>query len=409
MQPREQNQSRPTLTSLTRRKIVESLENVKWSGALDEVAFLSRLHDLQELPSTDSRHRDADGDIRRHRFANDDWPDNWVFHDDRFGLQQGDDEPLLRFLAAMLHPDIREVDEAKQLAVELNSHLSRDGWELYPIAAVSGYPTYGWRTRPPSTIGTPSGFPTDAEQLVASVAELLRHRGRDRELAVLANSEFSITKSSHDNWDGGITGWSVSCACDAGLYARLTEAEHDDTETYIDRACTEVLRQFPRHRIDRVLIAPRSTNRATWRAQTTRWLSGEGVNNQGRVRSDSVASLECDGLLFRSEEEIHLYRALKRVGVTFAPLPVFIRGGQQYSRLEPDFVIIKDGHVMVVEVDGDLYHKESPAEAHQRLQPLDHEGAKVERVRAADCETPEKAQKTVEKLLKVLDAMARRR
>ena len=127
------------------------------------------------------------------------------------------------------------------------------------------------------------------------------------------------------------------------------------------------------------------------------------------MRSDNVASLECDGLLFRSEEEIHLYRALKRVGVTFAPLPVFIRGGQQYSRLEPDFVIIKDGHVMVVEVDGDMNHKESPAEAHQRLQPLDHEGAKVERVRVADCETPEKAQKTVEKLLKVLNALARRR
>jgi hypothetical protein len=409
MQPRDDNQVRRMLTSLTRRKVFQSLENVKWWGVVDEMAFLSRLYDLTKLPSTDPRHRDADGDIRRHRFANEDWTDDWVQYDDRFRLQHGDDEVLLRFLAEMLHPDLREVDEANRLALELNSHLSRDGWELYPIAAVSGYPTYGWRRRPPSTILTPSGFPTDAEQFVGSIAELLRHRGRDRELAVLANSEFEITKTSHDNWDDGITGWSLACACDAGLYARLTEAERGDTESYIDRVCSEIFRQFPHHRIDGVVVAPRTANRTTWRAQVTRWLSGEGISNQGRVRSDNMASLECDGLHFRSDQEIQLYRALKRAGITFAPLPVFIRGGPQYSRLEPDFVIIKDGHIMVVEVDGDTSHKESPAEAHQRLQPLDHEGAKIERIRATDCDTPEKAQKAVEKLLRVLDGMTRRR
>lgn len=409
IQPRNDSQGARTLTSLTRRKVVESLEKLKWWGAIDEVAFLSRLYDLTKLPSTDPRHRDADGDIRRHRFANEDWEDDWVLYDDRFGLQHGDDEILLRFLAAMLHPDVREADEAKRLALELNSHLSRDGWELYPIAAISGYPTYGWRSRPPSSIAAPSGFPTDAEQFVASIAELLRHRGRDRELAVLANSEFEITRTSHDNWDGGITGWSLACACDAGLYARLTEPDRDETESHIDGVCSEIFRQFPKHKIDRVLIAPRSANRTAWRAQATRWLSGEGINNQGRVRSNNMASLECDGLHFRSEQEIHLYRALKRAGITFAPLPVFVRGGPQYSRLEPDFVVIKDRHVLVVEVDGDTYHKESPAEAHQRLLPLDHEGAKIERIRAADCDTPEKAQKVVDKLLKLLDAMTRRR
>jgi very-short-patch-repair endonuclease len=64
---------------------------------------------------------------------------------------------------------------------------------------------------------------------------------------------------------------------------------------------------------------------------------------------------------------------------------------------------------MVVEVDGDMYHEESPADAHQRLQPLDHEGVKVERIRGRDCDTPEKAQKSVDGLLRLLDAITRRR
>jgi len=44
----------------------------------------------------------------------------------------------------------------------------------------------------------------------------------------------------------------------------------------------------------------------------------------------------CDGLLFRSQPEINLYRAFKALGITFAPLPVFIRGGETY----PTFRII---------------------------------------------------------------------
>ena len=75
MSSRDERPGRPRLTPLTRRKIAEVFERVKWWGETDEVAFLSRLYDLKKLPSTDPRHRDADGDIRRHRFADDDWHD----------------------------------------------------------------------------------------------------------------------------------------------------------------------------------------------------------------------------------------------------------------------------------------------------------------------------------------------
>jgi hypothetical protein len=110
----------------------------------------------------------------------------------------------------------------------------------------------------------------------------------------------------------------------------------------------------------------------------------------------------CDGLLFRSQPEINLYKALKARGITFAPLPVFIRGGDTYRRIEPDFVLFKDSIMMIVEVDGDTVHRETPLEAHYRTTLLAHEGAHVERVDAKDCETPEKARECATRLLEVL-------
>jgi very-short-patch-repair endonuclease len=78
---------------------------------------------------------------------------------------------------------------------------------------------------------------------------------------------------------------------------------------------------------------------------------------------------------------------MKSRGIYFAPLPVVIRGGKTYERLEPDFLVIDQGVTMVVEVDGDTVHRESPAEAHTRTQGLAHHGVRIERVRADDCLT----------------------
>jgi hypothetical protein len=122
------------------------------------------------------------------------------------------------------------------------------------------------------------------------------------------------------------------------------------------------------------------------------------VNNQGRAHSANVAGIVVDGLRFRSRGEVNLYRALKRLGVTFAPLPVFL--GKR--RIEPDFVIIKDGVTMVVEIDGPTTHTESPVEAEARLAMFRLEGVRTERVPAAEVETEEKAAATAGHLMTLL-------
>jgi hypothetical protein len=146
-----------------------------------------------------------------------------------------------------------------------------------------------------------------------------------------------------------------------------------------------------------VFIVPADEAPSDWRKQMLAWLRGEGVTNQGRVRSDNIAARQYDGLLFRSDQEINLYRAFKALGVTFAPLPVFVRGGNEYRRIEPDFIVVKGGMIAVIEVDGN--HQESPVEAHDRTTMLVHEGAHVERVKAAECETFEQARECAGRIL----------
>ncbi|BBY58492.1 abortive infection family protein [Mycolicibacterium sarraceniae] len=139
------------ITAVTRRRIFDTitLSKVLWEGRLEEPDFLARIYDLDALPSTDSRYKSAVGDIRQHRINNpEDWPDDWVFADSRFGLQHGDDELVLRFLAEMLHPLVRpDEEEAGRLLNLFNEALARDGYELYPADWISGHAVYGWCRR----------------------------------------------------------------------------------------------------------------------------------------------------------------------------------------------------------------------------------------------------------------------
>ncbi|MFJ9469601.1 AbiJ-related protein [Streptomyces caniferus] len=139
------------ITEVTRMRLFDTLrlQNVDWSGRLDESDFLGRIFDLDAFASYDSRFTTAEGDIYQHRVNNYDWQDDWVFTDDRFGLNRGPDAVLLRFLAEMLHPVVRtDAEELRQLLELFNTLLARDGYALVPVDAISGYPIYGGRRIP---------------------------------------------------------------------------------------------------------------------------------------------------------------------------------------------------------------------------------------------------------------------
>tara|TARA_Y100001968_G_C18841508_1_gene473764 strand:+ start:192 stop:536 length:345 start_codon:yes stop_codon:yes gene_type:complete len=97
------------ISEITRRDIFDfiQVENFWWAGRLEEIDFLSRIYNLQEMESYDSRFENAAGDIWQHRINNYDWEDNWIFYDDRFNLMKCDDSRFLNFLCEMIHPIVR--------------------------------------------------------------------------------------------------------------------------------------------------------------------------------------------------------------------------------------------------------------------------------------------------------------
>lgn len=186
------------ISQVTRRDIFDyiRIEGGPWWGRLDEIAFLGRLYDLEELPSTDYRFATANGDIQQHRFNNEDWADDWVFHDGRFRLGSGPDEVLLGFLAQMVHPVVQpDPERAAANVARLNELLAPDGWMLKEHKQMSGRPVYA-----PARLGTGAGAAIgfahetttriDAEYISQQVTRMEASVDEDPDLAIGTAKEF---------------------------------------------------------------------------------------------------------------------------------------------------------------------------------------------------------------------------
>jgi hypothetical protein len=236
------------------------------------------------------------------------------------------------------------------------------------------------------------------------MTRLLSAEGRATEVALLASGSATIEQTDHDEWNGGQYGYTVTVEIPEPVYL-----EHRDSlptvEEFLANWAKELTRVYGNQWIQSFKFITRFSADAAWQEKALAWVSGQGLTNQGRAHSDHLPPKMVDGLLFRSLPEIYLYRALKRLGITLAPLAVFVRGGKTYRRIEPDFFIVKDGIMLVVEVDGDTVHRESPREAHDRLTILTHEGVHVERVNASECDTTERASECANRILNIIEKL----
>ena len=158
-----------TISEVTRRNIIDELSAMQssswgalWAGRLDEDTFLSRLYDLDALPSNDPRFKSLREDIGQHRYNNQDWSAAWVFGDSRIGLLQAQDAAFLRFLCEMVHPAVRsEQRDADALIAMFNKHLTADRWKIAESAQLSGRAVYTSQRQTTAQVRLSPPEPTD--------------------------------------------------------------------------------------------------------------------------------------------------------------------------------------------------------------------------------------------------------
>lgn len=236
------------------------------------------------------------------------------------------------------------------------------------------------------------------DKLLPTIIKLLAYDGDAAAIAVLTYAAPSL---EHEQaWDGKYY-THLQLRLPTHIFAQIQHRKTDLEKCICEKAELIDSDHAQESSIEFVDISPLMVSEPDWREKSKAWLAGKGTTNQGRVRSSNIASRCCDGLLFRSQPEIFLYQAFKSLGVTTAPLPVVIRGGDGYQRIEPDFLILWEGLIFIVEVDGDTIHQETPTEAHARTTILLHEGAMIERVKAEDCATSAKAFVTASRLVEI--------
>ncbi|MGE6475088.1 abortive infection family protein [Psychrobacter sp. NPDC078631] len=138
------------ISQITRRNIFDILkiEDIWWAGTLYETEFLSRIYDLENMPSTDPRYKNALGDIWQHRINNYDWEDDWIFSDARFNLSNCDDVTLLNFLCLMIHPVVRtDQKEVERMIKVFNDNLYHDEFEIVETTNISGRPVFSGKMK----------------------------------------------------------------------------------------------------------------------------------------------------------------------------------------------------------------------------------------------------------------------
>ena len=129
----------------SRRNILGAflLTRISWYGSLDQAHFLGLLFDLSKVSSTDHRYKTAYEDINKHTVINDDWPDDWVFTDNRFNLLHIKDELFLDFLCLTVHPTVRNNQEQIVTLIEIyNNNLAKFGLEIIEGDQLAGKPIY---------------------------------------------------------------------------------------------------------------------------------------------------------------------------------------------------------------------------------------------------------------------------
>jgi hypothetical protein len=172
------------ISEISRREIVDALllAHEPFHGNLDLISFLKRVWPLHEMPSTDGRFQDAEGDIWQHMVNNNDWSYSELLYT-RLKVVDISDEQFARFLEYCVHPLVSsDSGRTTDLLSSFNDMLRHDGFAIQPQGKISGRTIY----KVVSTTGVGQfgeayevvlSFAGEDRLYVNQVAEILKAKG----------------------------------------------------------------------------------------------------------------------------------------------------------------------------------------------------------------------------------------
>jgi hypothetical protein len=168
------------ITDITRQALIDRISLVTkrppWGD--DLIGFLRRIFPLNQMPSTDGRFKNAEGDIWQHMVNNNDWDESYLLWQ-RLKLGEIPDELFCLFLETRVHPRIcPDEREAAALVVEFNDELKNDGFKMIKASEISGRPIYKVVQLSGGAVGTSYevvlSFAGEDRGYVLKVAEILK-------------------------------------------------------------------------------------------------------------------------------------------------------------------------------------------------------------------------------------------
>lgn len=144
----------PTITELTRKRIIDLYGEYPISTEQDLIDFFKALWPISTLLEGDQIpgiSRTMEEAIRQHTVWNYDWDNRDVLK--AVGLAAMSQRQFFRFLAASVHPMAQNEERQAVMVGEINEHLQHDGFALKIVKKVSGSPVYEVQAAP---LGTPN-------------------------------------------------------------------------------------------------------------------------------------------------------------------------------------------------------------------------------------------------------------
>ena len=166
------------ITDITRQALIDRISLITnqppWGD--DLIGFLRRIFPLSQMPSTDGRFKDAEGDIWQHMVNNEDWDESYLLWQ-RLKLGEIPDEQFCLFLETRVHPRVCQT-KAADLVDGFNDELKNDGFKMIQVSEISGRPIYKVVPLKGGIVGTSYevvlSFAGEDREYVLTVAEILK-------------------------------------------------------------------------------------------------------------------------------------------------------------------------------------------------------------------------------------------